>query len=218
MAYVDELLATDESIVLKAHRHVLYLIARIGLYVAAALALWTIAGVALWLLDTAGTIIAGLLVLASLYFVVIAVYRFLAWSREIYIITNYRIIQVEGIIQKRTMDTALEKVNDVLMTQPMLGRMFGFGNIKIISGSDSGINDLTAIADPFQFKRTLVETKMRLSGVDDIRRFAEPAQAAPQTDALESARLLAALVDLRDSGVISADEFEQRKRQLLQQA
>ena len=212
MAYIDELLAREETILLKAHRHVLYLIVRIGLYVLAAIILWVLAILAGTMIDSVGWIIAAVLFLASLYFVGIAVYRFFAWHREQYVITNYRIIQVEGIFKKRTFDTALEKVNDVLMTQSILGRMFGYGNIKIIAGSDTAINDLTAIADPFTFKRTLVETKMELGGHEGAGRL------VAADSGLESARLLAALVELRDSGVISADEYEQRKQMLIQRA
>lgn len=209
MAYVDDLLAKDERILLKAHRHILYLIVKIGLYVAAAIVLWSLAIFAVTALDDYGKYVAGLLFIISLYFVGVTIYRFLAWNREQYLITNYRIIQVEGIFRKRTFDTALEKVNDVLMTQPIFGRMFGYGNIKIIAGSDTAINDLTAIADPFTFKRTLVETKMAL-GVD------EGPGRSRSGDGLESARLLAALVELRDSGVITAAEYEERKQNLLQ--
>lgn len=209
MAYVDELLAREETILLRAHRHILYLVVRIGLYILAALVLWILAVIAWSTIENGGRIIAAALVLVSLYFVGVAVYRFLAWNREQYLITNYRIIQVEGIVRKRTFDTALEKVNDVLMTQSILGRMFGFGNIKIVAGSDTAINDLTAIADPFTFKRTLVETKMQL-GVN------EGPGRPRSSDGLESARLLSALVELRDSGVITAEEYEERKQSLFQ--
>lgn len=212
MAYVDDLLAKEETILLKAHRHILYLIVRIGLYVLAAIILWILAGFVLAKVENTGRIIIfGVLMLVSLYPLGIAVYRFFAWQREQYVITNYRIIQVEGILKKRTFDTALEKVNDVLMTQSILGRMFGFGNITIVAGSDTAINDLTAIADPLTFKRTLVETKMAL-GVD------EGPRRVRADDGLESARLLSALVDLRDSGVITPDEYEQRKRMLIQRS
>lgn len=213
MAYVDDLLARDERIVYQAHRHVIYLVIRIGLYALAALLLWTAAGVVAAMVDGAGGIIATVLVVASLAPVAIAIWRTLLWQKEQYIVTNFRIIQVEGVLQKRTFDTALEKVNDVLMTQTVPGRIFGYGNIKILTGADAGINDLTAIADPHAFKRVIVETKMELGG-DGLGRRAEVVSAVVD----DRTRLLAALAELRDSGMITPEEYDERKAQLVQRS
>lgn len=225
MSYLEELLAQDEQIKLVAHRHILFLIVHTALYVIGAIALWILAFVAYTQLSTGKTIVTLLFLAASLVPLSIATYRFLSWKLEQYAITTYRILQVEGIINKRTFDSSLEKVNDVQMTQGMFGRLFGYGNIDIITGSEVGINHLHGIAEPFVFKRTLVDTKLDLSDDDRPRRFVAaaaepappPAHASAPSTSNEAARLMAALVDLRDSGVISAAEYEERRDQLLQQ-
>jgi uncharacterized membrane protein YdbT with pleckstrin-like domain len=228
VAYLDDLLASDERIVLIAHRHILFMVLHTVLYVLGAFVIWLAAFFAFDRLDTGQTAATIVLLALSIIPLGIATLRFLRWRKEQYAITTYRIIQVEGIINKRTFDSSLEKVNDVQMTQGMFGRLFGFGDISIMTGSDSGINNLWGIADPFVFKRTLQESKLNLSDNDRPLRFAatprEPAPtpvAAPQAQATQSGsdstRLLAALVDLRDSGVISAAEYEERRNQLLQQ-
>ncbi|HEX5167400.1 MAG TPA: PH domain-containing protein [Thermomicrobiales bacterium] len=233
MSYLSELLAQDEQIKVVAHRHILFLFVHTALYILGAIALWTLAGIAYAQLSTGKTILTLILLAASLIPIMIAIYRFMSWRLEQYAITSYRILQVEGIINKRTFDSSLEKVNDIQMTQGMFGRLFGYGNIDIITGSDVGINHLHGIAEPFVFKRTLLEAKLQLSDDDRPRRVVtgvsmasqSAAQqttppAAPQATATsgnEAARLMAALVDLRDSGVISAAEYEERRNQLLQQ-
>jgi hypothetical protein len=226
VSYLDDLLAKEERIVLIAHRHILFLILHTVLYLLGVLLLWVLAYFAYDRLDTGRTPSTLVLLALSLIPLGIAVYRFMSWKLEQYAITSYRIIQVEGLINKRTFDSSLEKVNDVEMKQGIFGRLFGFGDIFIITGSDSGINHLYGIADPFVFKRTLQEVKLGLSDDDRPRRFMaapEPAPdpapvARPATNSgTEAARLLAALVDLRDSGVISAAEYEERRNQLLQQ-
>jgi uncharacterized membrane protein YdbT with pleckstrin-like domain len=228
VAYLDELLASDERIVLVAHRHILFMILHTVLYVLGAFVIWLAAFFVFDRLDTGRTPATLVLLALSIIPLAIATLRFLRWRKEQYAITTYRIIQVEGIINKRTFDSSLEKVNDVQMTQGMFGRLFGFGDISIITGSDSGINHLWGIAEPFVFKRTLQECKLKLGDNDAPRRFMatppEPAPAAvvtanPSTTPAgsDAARLLAALVDLRDSGVISAAEYEERRNQLLQQ-
>lgn len=210
VAYLDGLLAQDERVLIMAHRHILFLLQRTVLYLLGALALWILAIAAVTRLDTGGNWVALAAVVLSLVPLSIGIYRFFAWRFEQYAVTNYRIIQVEGILSKRTFDSALEKVNDVLMTQSLLGRIFGYGNIEIITGSEIGVNNLTGIADPFAFKRGLLEAKMALDG------FSGRGAPAPAAGGQDPVRLLAALTELRDSGLITPDEYESRKAQLLQ--
>ena len=207
MSYLKSLLAEDERVRLVAHRHILFLVLNTVLYVLAGLTLWALAYVAFRTLPRFEEIGMLVLLVASLIPLGIAGYRFLRWRSEEYVITNYRIVQVEGILSKRTFDSALEKVNDVRMTQSVFGRMFGYGNIDIITGSEIGVNHLTGIADPFAFKRGLLESKMDLDGFADGRRGAVTGDSP--------SRLLAALAELRDSGVISDAEYSERKQQLL---
>lgn len=230
MTYLDDLLARDEQIRMVAHRHIVFLFVHTALYILGAIVLWVLAYVAYDRLSTGQTPVTLILLALSLVPLSIAVYRFLSWRYEQYSITTYRIVQVEGIINKRTFDSSLDKVNDVQMTQGVFGRLFGYGDIDIITGSDVGINHLHGIAEPFAFKRTLLEAKLALDDDDRPRRFPADATAAesapipmrtapPATPAagVDAARLMAALVDLRDSGVISAAEYEERRNQLLQQ-
>jgi uncharacterized membrane protein YdbT with pleckstrin-like domain len=210
VAYLDDLLATEEAISIRAHRHVLFLILNTALYVAGALAIWALAFLAYLWLPRFGTWAMLVLLIASLVPLAIATYRFLAWRLEEYAVTNFRIIQVEGILNKRTFDSALEKVNDVLMTQSLFGRMFGYGDIQIITGSEIGVNSLTGIADPFAFKRALLEAKM---GSD--RQEGMPGRPNGRDTVDErNERLLDALAELRDAGHITQAEFEERRGQL----
>lgn len=228
MSYLEQLLGQDEEVRLIAHRHILFLFVHTTLYVLGTIALWVLAFFAYDRLSTGRTIVTLILLALSLVPLSIAIYRFISWKLEQYAVTTYRILQVEGIINKRTFDSSLEKVNDVQMTQGLGGRIFGYGDIDIITGSEVGVNYLHGIAEPFVFKRTLLESKLDLSDDDRPRRFVTSAEPAPATAAqpaptpstatgAEAARLMAALVDLRDSGVISAAEYEERRDQLLQQ-
>lgn len=202
MAYIDDLLGQEESVQLVAHRHIIFLLLHIFPFALATVAVWVGAGLAQAYVDSYSPWLALALLVVSLVPLAITVYRFFVWKLEEYVVTNYRIVQVEGIINKRTLDSALEKVNDVLMTQSLFGRLFGYGNIDILTGSERGINSLTGIADPFAFKRALLNAKMRLD---------DSGEGWPRSKAGDQERLLLALTDLRDSGVISADEFEERR-------
>lgn len=216
MAYIDDLLAEDEVIKITAHRHMLFLILHTLLYILGAIALWALAWFAMRRIDSSVGDWLGLALIAfSLVPIAIAGYRFMAWKFEEYVVTNYRIIQCEGIVNKRTFDSALEKVNDVKMTQSLFGRMFGYGNIQIITGSEIGVNNLSAIADPASFKRGLLESKMALDGFGGAPRKQSQQMASNATQ--NAVQLLAALTDLRDSGLITAEEYSERRAQLMQQ-
>jgi GTP-binding protein LepA len=67
-------------------------------------------------------------------------------------VTNRRVIQVSGVLGKNVMDSSLEKVNDVKMSQSFLGRMFGYGDIQILTASELGVDLYHQINDPVGFK------------------------------------------------------------------
>lgn len=244
MAYIDDLLTDNEHIEVRAHRHVLFLILNSILWVLAGLALIAV-GIVLWRWQDQPLLLLLFLAL-SLYPLGVAGYRFLAWKFERYLITNFRIIQVEGIVNRKVFDTSLEKVNDVQFTQSLFGRMFGYGNISIITGSEIGVNHLTGIASPTEFKRNLQRAKLALSGDYINDRFQPQSTYAPQaqsgmlTQASRTAAGVAAtaheqahgapgappnataqrlmqLRELLDSGLITAEEYEQRRRTLIQE-
>ena len=59
------------------------------------------------------------------------------WNRQ-YIITSLRVIQISGVINKNLTDSSLEKVNDVKLSQSIVGRLFDYGNVEILTASEVG--------------------------------------------------------------------------------
>jgi len=206
MAYIDDLLGNNETIELVAHRHVVFLLLRLLPIALVCIVAWIAAIIVQMYVDQLSPWLALAIVAASLVPLAIAVYRFFVWHKEQYVVTNYRILQAEGILNKRTFDSALEKVNDVLMRQSLVGRIFDYGDIEIITGSEIGVNKLTGIADPFAFKRALLNAKLQFHDPDDAprRAFVD-----------DRSHLLTALNDLRNSGIISDDEFDERRSQIM---
>ena len=89
-------------------------------------------------------------------------------------------MRAEGILNKRMAETSLEKVNDAILTQSMFGRLFGFGDLDILTAADEmgGIEDYPMIADPVDFKVAMLNQKEAIERPD----LAHPAyqrQAAP---------------------------------------
>jgi hypothetical protein len=142
-----------------------------------------------------------------------AVQIILDWINERYIITNRRVMEVTGIINKHARDSALEKVNDVDMTQSILGRLLRYGTVQIITGSDIGLNRFQRIANPVRFKRVMLNQKEAL-GLLDGHEIGTAHLQAP-TPPGDIPTLIAALDDLRRQGILTDDEFKTKKQQLL---
>ena len=158
----------------------------------------------------------------------------LRYVNQEYVLTNRRVIEVEGVLNKRVTDSSLEKVNDIVLTQSIFGRMFGFGDLEVLTASDTGISRFRMLVQPVRFKREMLDAKHEYerdiagSGyvtsppfrggppTDDTVSTALPPAAPPQPLSRdEVTQTLNSLADLRDRGAISREEFERKKADLL---
>jgi hypothetical protein len=152
---------------------------------------------------------------------------FADWMNERYIITNRRVMEIRGIINKHVRDSALEKVNDVDLTQSVIGRILGYGTVQIITGSDIGVNMFRRISNPVRFKREMLNAK---EGLYETPRSKEEEGVPLETEAGEGERdaggkappsggdipdLIAELAELRQRGIITEEEFQAKKKDLL---
>jgi uncharacterized membrane protein YdbT with pleckstrin-like domain len=130
----------------------------------------------------------------------------LIWANRQYIITNRRVIQMAGVFSKEVTDSSLEKVNDVKLKQSFLGRLLDYGNVEIMTASELGVNLFKRVAQPIRLKTAMLNAKEQLEqGQTGFGRKSE----TPVAD------LIAQLDGLRKHGVLSEEEFQQKKAQLL---
>ncbi|MFC2037350.1 PH domain-containing protein [Chloroflexota bacterium] len=159
----------------------------------------------------------------SLIALVELVRTFLDWLNERYIITNRRVIEVKGTINKHTSDSALEKVNDVRLNQSVVGRVLGYGTVEIITGSDIGANVFRRISNPVRFKRAMLNAKEQLhtntlpaSAKEESPALEiEDAVGEPTPAAADIPDLILELDELRQKGILSEEEFQAKKSDLL---
>ena len=86
-------------------------------------------------------------------------WRYIVWHNHLYVMTDRRIIQLNGVFEKEVADSVLEKLNDVKTEQSLLGRIFGYGDIEILTASEAGINSLKFVSRPLAFKRAMLEAQ-----------------------------------------------------------
>jgi hypothetical protein len=190
--------------------------------------------------------ILGWVVLALVvYAVVVFVYQYLHWVNDAFIVTSRRVIQIQGILNKKALDSSLEKINDAVLTENVFGRMFGFGDLEILTASDSGIDRMHMLVDASGFKREMTEAKHELELEVSSGRIPSPplrATPIPTGDAAASqapapaptptgppaapppagspspddvANAIDRLKGLLDSGAITQAEFDAKKAELL---
>jgi hypothetical protein len=133
------------------------------------------------------------------------------WINRQYLITNRRVIQISGIINKNVIDSSLEKVNDVKLTQSFWGRIFGYGDVEILTASELGTNLFQYLGEPVKFKKAMMDAKNRLSGdsEDGGIRFTNVTKERTIPD------LISELDELRIKGIITQEEFLAKKKELL---
>lgn len=192
-----------EHVMVTARRHALFLVGHLVLYVIGGLVL---IGAGIWAATRFPILVAVVPWVISIIPLGFAVLRFIAWRNEVYAVTNYRIVQTEGVFTRKIFDSSLEMVNDILLTQSLIGRMLNYGTVEIITGSDIGLNKLDALKNPFAFKRAIIDARNVLADHGHA--------STPQADNRQS-QLLAALQDLRTSGLLTEAEYEIKRSRIL---
>ncbi|HET9227157.1 MAG TPA: PH domain-containing protein [Thermoanaerobaculia bacterium] len=201
---VEEQLQSEEEVVYRAHVTRISLvpwIAGLVLVVAGAVIAWQIAPEP-WLLILAGVlaVVLGITVLFKL--VVLRSYE--------HVLTNRRLIQQTGILNKRSSDAPLDKVNNVEHLQTLWGRILGYGDVEIDTASEHGCTRFANISRPLEFKNAITAAAEAYRS----RRFAP---AAAPVAASSGADRLRELKRLLDDGLISPEEFEVKRRKLLEE-
>ena len=70
-------------------------------------------------------------------------------------ITNKRVIAKTGLVQRRTMEMFLEKIESIQVAQSVLGRLFNFGSV-VISGTGVHSAPFKSISDPLALRKNFM--------------------------------------------------------------
>lgn len=157
VAFPDDVLTTDEHVVLHLHPHWKALI-RPVLVVVLGVAALVVGWIFLPEEGSAGTI--GMYALAALVLVAIAwlaFWPYLVWRSTHYVFTNERVLLQRGVFARDRRDIPLSRVNDHSMTQRFSERMLGCGTLTIESAGERGQSVLTDIPRVERVQTTLYE-------------------------------------------------------------
>lgn len=143
MSYVDRVLIKNEEVLYRAT-------------------------VSVWSLVPA--IVLGVLLLPAMGFGLLLL--FWAWIRYAtteLAVTNKRVIAKTGLVQRKTIEMFLSKVESVQIDQSILGRILNYGTV-LISGTGVHSAPFKSIADPLLFRKNFMSAADELqTATADLR-------------------------------------------------
>ena len=147
-------LMDDEAVEIESRRHVAVLVkpafvALLGIVGALAVGMLVTPRDNRDLVDTIVGVVAGLFVLRFLW-------RLLQWRAAKTIVTNRRLFHVSGVLTRKVSSMPLARMTDLTYRRPVLGRLFGYGEILVESaGAEHGLQKLDHLPRPDAFYRTI---------------------------------------------------------------
>ena len=100
-------------------------------------------------------------------------YRYLDRRVNIWAVTNERLIDEWGILTHKSKENPLDKINDIVVEQTILGRLFGYGGISVQTAAKAGETIIEFVERPEELKQTINEQKAlraeREDGPDSAR-------------------------------------------------
>lgn len=207
MPFPKHLLTDDEDLVLDLRPHWWFL-APAGVLLAVLSLLGLVALVQTWWSPVEWVLL--ILWLGALgYFGI----RYLHWTTTNFVVTSERVISRTGVVSKEGIEIPLDRINTVFFNQSLFERLIGAGDLGIESAGEGGRQQFSDIRKP-----NIVQNEIyrQVEGLED-RRLQRLGKAAAGGHAPELSipEQIEKLDQLRRQGVVTDEEFEQKKRELL---
>jgi len=159
MSYIDRHLLDGEKIIFRTRLHWVLMLWPLLL---AALVFLPIAG---WLLIGQWRAYAWIPVAAALMVLLPAYIR---RRSSDFAVTNKRVMMKLGVLDTRSVELLLGKVESITVEQSLTGRILGFGDI-VVSGSGGTKEPFSHIQSPMEFRRAVQSVTDAQSGLQQAR-------------------------------------------------
>lgn len=130
------------------------------------------------------------------------------WWFTRYVLTTERLMTRSGLVAQRGIEIPLERITNVNFSQTVFERLLGAGDLLVESAGETGQSAFANIPHPDRFQAVLYKTREART----ISLSSNPQAPRPRDDGAEAIRKLAAL---RDEGLISEEEYEQKRAEIL---
>ncbi len=170
------------------------------------------------------TVTSTIVAVAILLWLVLAGFRYAAWRRTEFIVTNRRVAYHTGLLHRTGVGIPLDRINNVNYSQTLIERVFSSGDLLIESAGESGDTVFHNIPNPQGAQHLVyeqIEAYAQRDAVRDANAVADALRAqqvasAPAAGATSVAAQIEELGRLRDAGLITQAEFDAKKQDLLE--
>ncbi len=138
MSFIEKNLSNNELVLYKAKLH--WIIYLRGVF-------WAVLGL---LIGSASYAACGLLFIVGVISFIMAI---ITDQSSEFVVTNKRVILKTGLIKRKFCEIQLNKSEGLQIEEGMLGRVLGFGKVRITSGGV--VEVFSPIAKPFEFKKQI---------------------------------------------------------------
>ena len=158
---------------------------------------------------SAVNIIVGVLILLALVWLG---FNYVVWATTNFVVTTDRLISRSGVFTRQGIEIPLERVNTVFFRQNLWERFIRSGDLEIESASEQGSSKFSDIRRPLNVQNEIY----RQMESNENRKFDRVGQnlggggvGASIPEQIEK------LDDLRRNGVLTQEEFDDKKAELL---
>jgi len=208
MAFPPELLTDDEDLVLDLRPHWWYLAPSAATFVGV-LVLGLIALIGGWP-DFLQWILGAAVIGVGLWFAI----TYARWATTNFVVTSERVISRAGLVAKKGIEIPLDRINTVFFNQTVIERMVGQGDLGVESAGEGGRQNFKNIRKPGEVQHEIYRQK-EAHETSKFNRMGQ-AMASNQGSGGDSIpQQIEHLDKLRRDGVLSQEEFDVKKRDLL---
>ncbi len=205
MAFPEEQLYSEEEIVLDLRPHWWF-------FASQASALFGALLLGVFAITLVQNSIISIAALALVVFVLVwLIARYVVWSTTSFVVTTDRLISRLGVLSRQGIEIPLERVNTVFFSQTFFERLIGSGDLEIESASEQGSQKFSNIRRPLNVQNEIY----RQMESNENRKFDRVGRNLGGTGDVSIPDQIEKLDMLRQKGIISDDEFRQKKTELL---
>jgi uncharacterized membrane protein YdbT with pleckstrin-like domain len=149
---------------------------------------------------------------------------YLVWKCNIWVVTNYRVIDESGLLNHYAKESPLEKINNVSYDQSLWGRIFNYGHVEIQTAAEIGATDYHDVHGPKRLKDTITLAQSEFKNLQLTNQARQMAAAMNLNTVPASsggggshgvASELEKLFQLKQQGVLTEEEYLKAKNRLL---
>ena len=160
-------------------------------------------------------------VLGLLYLLI----RYANWNANVWVVTNFRVIDEIGLFSHAGKDSPLDKINNVSYKHTVMGRLLNYGNVEIQTAAEIGATVYNKVNHPRRLQETIFAAQAEYKNWEYSNQAKQMAAAmkntqgvgvgTPAANAPQVAAELEKLFELKMKGAISEEEYIRAKNRLL---